>query len=216
MAKIFICYRREDSAYAAHQIYKELTDKFGEESVVFDVDTIPLGTDFRSYLNHEVSKCDILLAVIGDQWIEILKQKVNETNDFVRIEIQAALERQIPVVPVLVGKAAVPIEQDLPHDLADLAYKQAAEVRTGPDNGAQLKRLIEGLDYLITGRRPDEMLNRADEKELENVRKIYTNAIGMKFVLIPAGCIRIMGIMRGSTGFDSILRTDDDAHPARE
>jgi len=83
MTKIFICYRREDSKWPAQWIYNDLMNHFGSESVVFDVDTIPLGTDFREYLNNQVSKCDILLAVMGDQWIELLKRRIDQPNDFV-------------------------------------------------------------------------------------------------------------------------------------
>jgi len=164
MPKIFICYRREDSAYAAQQIYRELIDHFGSESVVFDVDAIPLGTDFREHLNKEVSKCDILLAVIGNQWIEILKQRLDEPNDFVRIEIQAALERKIPVVPILVDKASVPGEKNLPPELAGLAYRNAAEVRAGHDLQNHLKRLIGGLDRLLAERKAEEERRRKAEE----------------------------------------------------
>jgi hypothetical protein len=148
MPKIFISYRREDSAYPAHQIYREIVDHFGPESVVFDVDTIPFGTDFREYLNEEVSNCDILLAIIGDQWLEILNKRLDEANDFIRIEIQTALERQIPVIPVLVGNALVPKEKSLPPELAELAYRQATEVRSGINLGSHLNRLIVRLDTL--------------------------------------------------------------------
>ena len=151
MPKIFLCYRREDSAYPAHQIYRDLGDHFGFESVIFDVDTIPIGTDFREYLNNQVGECDILLAIIGDQWIEILKQRLSDPKDFVRIEIQAALERDIPVVPVLVGKALMPSEENLPPELAGLSYRNATEVRAGPDLQTHVKRLIEGLDRLLAG-----------------------------------------------------------------
>ena len=144
MAKIFICYRREDSKLPAQWIYNDLINHFGAESVVFDVDTIPLGTDFREYLNKQVSQCDILLAVIGDRWVELLKQRIDRPNDFVRIEIQAALERNIPVVPVLVGRAPVPAEKNLPPELLTLAYRQATEVHAGPDLQTHLKRLIKG------------------------------------------------------------------------
>ncbi len=255
MAKIFISYRREDSAYPAHQIYRELSDYFGSESVVLDVDTIPFGADFREYLNKQVSESDVLLAVIGDRWIETLKQRLNEPKDFVRIEIQAALEREIPVVPVLVDNASVPLEKNLPPELVKLAYKQTAEVRAGSDLETHLKRLISGLDRLIAERKQrdaererrrkaevnrklreaEEAKRRAEEerkrKEAERARKaerkriealeternisdlktlltgreepssekkfelfageetpkIYTNSIGMEFVLIPAG-----------------------------
>jgi flagellar biosynthesis GTPase FlhF len=169
MPKVFICYRREDSAYPAHQIYTILTQHFGSESVVFDVDTIPLGIDFRKYLNKQVSKCDILIAVIGDKWMENLKQGLDKPNDFVRIEIQAALKREIPVVPVLVGKATMPDEENLPPELGGLAYMQAAEVRAGPDLKVHLTRLIDGLKHLLTEIKAEE--EERKRKEVEEAKR---------------------------------------------
>ena len=165
MPKIFICYRREDSQWPAQWIYNHLAGHFGSESVVFDIDTIPLGTDFREYLNQEVSKCDILLAAIGDQWLEILNQRLDEPKDFVRIEIQAALEREIPVVPILVGRRSVPREKDLPPELAKLSYKQATEVRAGADLQSHLKRLVDGLDRLLSERRAEADRKQKEAKE---------------------------------------------------
>ena len=167
MAKIFICYRREDSAYPAHQIYEKLTNHFGAGSVVFDVDTIPLGKDFREYLNNQVSECDILLAIIGDQWIKLLKQRVDDPKDFVQIEIQAALKRDIPVVPILVGNALVPVEKDMPPELIGLSYRNAAEVRAGPDLVDHIKRLIKGLDYLLAERKTGEGNSKATETKIK-------------------------------------------------
>jgi|GEM_PF-4475527 len=149
MAKIFICYRREDTKWPAQTIYNYLADHFGKESVVFDVDSIPFGIDFREYLNNAVSKCDIFLAVMGEKWLEFLKKRLNKPNDFVRIEIQAALERNIPVVPVCIGDASVPGEENLPSEIAGLSYKQAVEISAGPDLKIHLKRLVEGLEYLL-------------------------------------------------------------------
>jgi flagellar biosynthesis GTPase FlhF len=165
MPKVFICYRREDSAYPAHQIYTILTNHFGSESVVFDVDTIPLGIDFRKYLNKQVSRCDILIAVIGDKWMENLKQGLDKPNDFVRIEIQAALKREIPVVPVLVGNATMPDEENLPPELAGLAYMQAAEVRAGPDLKVHLERLINGLEYLLAELKAEEKAKEEERRQ---------------------------------------------------
>ena len=187
MTKIFISYRRDDSAYVAQRIYKELIDHFGSESVIFDVDTIPFGTDFRKYLNNEVGKCDIFLTVIGNQWMDILEQRLNEPNDFVRIEVQAALEREIPVVPVLVGKASVPIEKNLPPELAGLSYRNAAEVRAGRDLQTHLKRLIDGLEGLLPEVEAGEKIKQKEEQKPEAVPKTYTNSIGMEFILIPSG-----------------------------
>ena len=117
MPKFFICYRREDSEYPAQWISQELISQYGPDSVVFDVDTIPPGADYRGYLRNQVGKCDALLAIIGDRWLEILRDRSEDPNDFVRIEILAAMEKQIPVVPVLVGRAQVPSEDELPSEL---------------------------------------------------------------------------------------------------
>ena len=149
MPKIFLSYRREDSAYPTHQIYSELRNHFGSDAIVYDIDTIPLGTDFRQFLNDAVSSCDIMLAIIGDQWTEILNNRQEIPNDFIRTEIAIALERQIPVVPVLVGKASMPTEKSLPPELSELAYRQAAEVRSGINLDAHLNRLIARLDSLM-------------------------------------------------------------------
>jgi hypothetical protein len=165
MSKIFLCYRRDDSEWPAQWIYNDLVKHFGSESVVWDIDTIPYGVDFREYLNKEVSKCDILLAVIGDKWLEILKQRSDQPNDFVRVEIQAALERGIPVVPILVGEKPVPNEEDLPPELANLSYTQAAKVRAGADLNTHLKRLVEGLDRRLSDLEAEEELK---QKEIDN------------------------------------------------
>ena len=171
MPKVFICYRREDSAYPAHHIYGVLKDHYGSDCVVFDVDTIPLGADFREYLNDQVSRCDVLLAVIGDKWAEMLKQRIEDADDFVRIEIQAALERQISVVPVLVGKASVPIAKNLPPEIERVAFKQAAEVRAGPDLQTHLDRLIRGLDRLFVEREAEESVTEKRSKKNAKQRK---------------------------------------------
>ena len=162
MPKVFVSYRREDSAYPAHRIYQELTNHFGVESVVFDVDTIPLGVDFRRHLQDQVSTCDILLAVIGDRWLETLNQRLDDPRDYVRIEIQAALQRGIPVIPVLVGNASVPGEGHLPAELADLAYRNAAEVRAGGDLANHVKRLVGGVERLLA-----DQVQRAGEERLK-------------------------------------------------
>ena len=164
MAKIFISYRRDDSAYPTQMIHKDLANHFGFESVVFDIDTIPPGVNFREYLNKQVSECNILLAIIGDQWVDILNQRLDEPDDFVRIEIQAALERQIPVVPILVGKASVPSKQNLPPELVGLSDSQATEVRAGADLPAHIKRLIDGLERLLAEQKAEEERKRKEAK----------------------------------------------------
>ena len=145
MPKIFICYRRNDSPYVTGQIRDNAAERFGPESVVLDIDSVPLGRDFRQYVKDEVGKCDILLAVIGKQWLAILNER-NDPDDLIRVEILAALTRGIPVVPVLVDGASVPKAEELPTELVPLAYRHAAEVRAGLDVKVDLERLMDGLN----------------------------------------------------------------------
>src|SRR5262245_35720658 len=106
MRKLFISYRREDSQHITGRIYDRLVQEFGQPNVFKDVDSIPLGSDFRQVLNEAVSQCDALVAVIGESWLQVPdragKKRLDSKNDFIRVEIEAALERGIPVIPVVV------------------------------------------------------------------------------------------------------------------
>jgi hypothetical protein len=129
---VFISYRREDSGGFAGRIYDRLTTRLGRENVFFDVDTIPPGRDFVEVLSERVGKCDALLAVIGKHWVVSAdadnRRRLDDPQDFVRIEIEAALSRDVPVIPVLVDGAAMPHPTDLPESLAKLIRRQAVEV----------------------------------------------------------------------------------------
>jgi hypothetical protein len=151
MLKVFINYRRDDSNYAASYINNALCDHFGRDNIIFDVDSIPLGSDFRQYINDQVSQCDVVLAVIGDCWLSLLDQRRDDPQDYVRIEIEAALNRDIPVVPVLVDEAIMPGEEDLVPEIAVLAYRTASEVRGGKDLNDHLTRLIKDIENYFTG-----------------------------------------------------------------
>jgi CheY-like chemotaxis protein len=152
MPKIFISYRREDSEHITGRLYDRLEQRFGRDNVFMDVETIPLGVDFREHLDRAVGRCDTLLAVIGERWLDIRhpegQRRLDDPGDFVRIEIQAALARGIPVIPVLVGAAMMPGVQDLPEGLKPLAYRNAAEVRSGRDFHDHVDRLARGIEHL--------------------------------------------------------------------
>ncbi len=150
MTKIFISYRRADSRKDAGRIYDRIVDAFGKENVFKDVDNIPFGADFRGVLAEAVSACDVLLAIIGPQWLMVKdekgKRRLDNPGDFVRIEIETALTRDSAlVIPVLVDSAPMPSEADLPHSLGQLAYKNAVIVRDDPDFHHDVGRLIESL-----------------------------------------------------------------------
>jgi TPR repeat protein len=106
------------------------------------------------HLGDAVGRCDVLLAVIGEQWLQASvpgsdRRRLDDPRDFVRIEIEAALKRGIPVIPVLVGRAAMPAEQELPDDLRGLAFRNAAEVRPGRDFHGHVDRLVRGIEFLL-------------------------------------------------------------------
>lgn len=160
--KIFISYRRKESAYIAAVISDRLQQHFGPDAVFLDVDNVPLGVDFRDYLGDAVGRCDVLLAIMGDKWADIRDDKgerrIDQSRDHVRVEIESALKRSIPVVPVLVDQATMPDSHTLPETLQPLIYRNAAEVRAGKDLRQHLDRLVAGLDALakITARTPTD------------------------------------------------------------
>jgi len=144
---IFISYRREDNKYQALRIF----DAFQKTNVraFYDTDSIPLGRDFRKVIMAQVQKCDVLLALVGRNWAECLDPKtglrrLENPDDFVRIEIGTALSRGIPVVPVLIDDASLPETDQLPNDLRNLFDMQAEFIsfRTFDDD---VKRLITKL-----------------------------------------------------------------------
>ena len=147
--QIFISYRRDDAAYVTGHINDRLCDEFGAESIFTDVDNIALGVDFRSVLDEKVGECQILLAVIGDHWLTAKNHegqlRLQNPADFVRIEIESALRRNIPVIPLLVAGTAMPAKDDLPESLQDLSFRNGTQIRPAPDFHADIDRLIHSL-----------------------------------------------------------------------
>src|SRR4030095_10774502 len=114
---------------------------------------IPLGLDFKQYLGREVGKCDVLLAIIGDKWLDTKdsdgKRRLDDPSDFVRIEIESALQRKIPVIPLLVDGAHMPSEVELPDGLKKLVYRNGIMIRPDPDFHRDMDRLISSLNSLV-------------------------------------------------------------------
>lgn len=137
MTKIFISYRREDAGFAVDQIHQALQPYAAKpEDIFVDIDNIPPGHDFADYLMTYVEQCDVMLAAIGLRWLEAKdpdtgSRRLDNPQDFVRIEIESALARDIPVVPLLLGGAKMPTEGDLPEGLKPLARRQAVQVERG-------------------------------------------------------------------------------------
>ena len=117
MPRIFISYRREETAYPAAWLFDRLEARFGEEQIFKDVDSIEPGEDFVERITTAVASCDVLLALIGEEWLTIANEggrRLDDPKDFVRVEIEAALARDVRVVPVLVDDAVMPKADELP------------------------------------------------------------------------------------------------------
>jgi formylglycine-generating enzyme required for sulfatase activity len=206
MARIFLSYRRDDSSGHAGRLYDRLGQHFGRDNLFMDVDTIALGLDFVEAIQDAVGSCDVLLAVIGRQWLTSTdsqgRRRLDNPEDFVRLEILTALERRIPVIPVLVGGASMPRSTELPDMLPSFARRQALVVgdRFHPD----VNRLIAALELVLGAASSASASSPAPHIALEPT---FANSIGMEFVLIPAGTF-----MMGSPDSDTEAR--DDEKPA--
>ncbi|MFZ0161316.1 MAG: toll/interleukin-1 receptor domain-containing protein [Kineosporiaceae bacterium] len=150
--RVFISYRREETAYAAGWLYDRLAEHFGEDQVFKDVDSIEMGDDFVKVITTAVGSCDVLLALIGDRWLTITDEqgarRLDQPDDFVRREIEAALTRDVRVVPILVEGARMPRTEELPQSLVPLVRRQALELspsRFSFDTG----RLLTVLDRTL-------------------------------------------------------------------
>ncbi|MFK7744194.1 MAG: toll/interleukin-1 receptor domain-containing protein [Roseobacter sp.] len=129
---IFVSYRRDDCRHAAGRLVDHLEREFGTEKLFLDVDSIELGLDFTKVLEQQVAQCDVMLVLMGRDWISIAgpegHRRLDDPNDFVRIEIEAALKRDIRVIPVLVDGAELPQAKDLPVSISQLSRRQATRI----------------------------------------------------------------------------------------
>src|SRR5438128_1967780 len=145
MPRVFISYRRQDADWAARVICDQLSERFGKESIFMDVDTLRPGDDFALAIERAVGNCDALVAVIGPQGLDFRaakgQRRLDDPNDFVRLEIAAAFHRDIRVIPVLLGTAKIPASNALPPDIAALTRRQALEISA--------KRAKSDTDLLI-------------------------------------------------------------------
>ena len=153
MAKIFVSYRRQDSPYVALTLKARLEERFGKQSVFLDIDNIPMGVDFRKHIDLAVKQCDVMLVIIGDSWLRVMpgrqQNRLFDPQDFVRAEIEAALRREIPIIPVLVEAAEMPSAEDLPESIRELIFRHSTVLRAERDFDSQMERLIEGVDGLL-------------------------------------------------------------------
>jgi hypothetical protein len=204
MTRIFISYRRADSQTITGRIYDRLLQAFGGPQAVFkDVDSIPVGVDFKAYLDQQIARSDAVLVIIGPRWLAIAdesgRRRLDSPDDFVRLEIEFALRRKMLVVPVLVGNTAMPAEASLPPNLRPLAYRNAAVVRDDPDFHHDMDRLIGSLQQgTATGQMPlprPASLTPPRQRKRWSIRgalKMLRAALVLAVILLVAGAALIV------------------------
>ena len=161
--RIFISYRRQETAWPAGRLYDELVEHFPAEQVFKDVDSIEPGEDFVERITAAVASCDVLLALIGPQWLTITdedgQRRLDNPGDYVRVEIETALTRKIRVIPILVDDAPMPRVNELPATLAPLVRRNAVEINPV---AFDIKRLIAAVQKTLA----EEQARRQAEEQV--------------------------------------------------
>lgn len=223
MSRIFICYRREDSIAYAGRIYDRLAAHFGEHDVFMDIDTLSPGVDFVKVLNQTVSSCDVLLAIIGRGWAKSTnregKRRLFDPDDYVRVEIRSALEREIHVVPVLVGGAEMPRPADLPDDLGKLTRRHALIL---PDLGFHqtIDRLIDALnskqsETTTESGRPGDHQSDSSGRQASDVRSInldFESEVSFHISSVPSQRPPVLIAIPCSQGECLVLEFEEDGN----
>lgn len=139
MTAIFISYRRSDAGAFAGRIYDYLSNALGADQIFKDTYDISPGDDFRGSIREEVARCNVLLVLIGNDWVTVSSdggktRRLDSPDDWVRIEVETGLQRQgVRVIPILLGNTSMPTADDLPVSLRELAFRNAQYVRDDPD-----------------------------------------------------------------------------------
>lgn len=199
MAGIFISYRRADSQGFAGRLGDDLEDRYGEQNVFRDVEIEP-GVDFSARIADAMKRCDVLLAVIGPHWATAADaqgdRRLWDTDDWVRLEIEAGLERGIPVLPVLVGTATMPMANDLPASLTTLLRVQALSM-TDRSWETDLDRLCAFIERHVPLPRRSPVAAPVPQKGLPRrwKRRLRSLARGLWWVTKKATVIALVGAL---------------------
>lgn len=144
--KIFISYRRQDSPDFAERICDELMREFQRENVFIDFDKIPPFVKFADFIKEKVQECDVMVAIIGPNWVRLMKEKaMNFEEDFVRIELALALQLGKLIAPICIKGATMPLQGELPEELRSMLQYNAASVDSGRDFSISMKRIVDSI-----------------------------------------------------------------------
>jgi formylglycine-generating enzyme required for sulfatase activity len=156
--KIFISYRRSETAWAARALYERLRRDFGDR-VFIDIEGLSLGVDFTRVIDEHLGFCEVMLAVVGHHWLDEVQRRLGDADepDWVRAEVGRALARNIPVVPVLIEGAALPPRKALPEDLKGLRDRHGLELHARFFD-QQVGRLAKEISRIVQAPEDSEAL----------------------------------------------------------
>jgi TIR domain len=218
VARVFICYRREDAPATTGRIYDHLVQSFGEGSVFKDVDSIPIGADFPSHIQRILRQATAQVVVIGPRWLdsrdEAGQPRLQNPGDFVRQEIETGLASGIPVIPVLVEGATMPPAQVLPPSVAALTRLQAVNIRFDPDFTGDVRRLITAIESVDPTARGTAA--RPDGSRAGNARPSATRGRGWLFGSLLVALAVLLIVLAATHGMFQFPSTGTVSHPPTE
>lgn len=201
MTRVFISYRREDSIAYAGRLCDHLAAHFGAEQVFMDIGQIEAGADFTQVLANAIAGSDVVLALIGPQWLHAANaqgRRLDQADDFVRYELAAALRQGKRLIPVLVGGARMPDAKNLPPALAELARRQAHELDD--------KRFQFDLDALIRNieRRPTLLAQFMAMLQAERLRRWrQLSVVAAALAMFLFGWVQLFDVLAIDTYLES-------------
>jgi hypothetical protein len=169
MPHFFISYRRMDQEgrYLAHMVFRELRGLYGEHSVFLDVDSLSPGLSFPAKVGRALDRTDVVLVMIGPDWMRLLNERLSESTDWVRYEVAQSLARTwLPVVPVCCAGVQVPRVHELPDDLRDLGWRDGITLDPFQDFDSHLHRFLVNIERVLEGLREEKEQLRALRAQL--------------------------------------------------
>jgi tetratricopeptide (TPR) repeat protein len=176
MSGVFISYRRDDSADFTDRLAEYLRREFGEDEIFLDVLSISTGTQFTSELNSRLKESNVVLVVIGPNWLRNGSgvARIEESGDYVRKEIETALHCHIRLIPVLTGRAKMPTKAELPESLGEFTTWQAIEI-SRDHYQSDVEGLVQTLQKLVKPSR-EKLLHLLAAQQYDSAIKALTRA----------------------------------------